>query len=80
MRDDVRDMILSVFKLAIDEQVSPRMDLLAQPDSIERYMYSNEHMPKMREGEPEVWGSKEDNPQMCIRDRVRSGRRGCCDP
>lgn len=64
MRDDVRDMILSVFKLAIDEQVSQRMDLLAQPDSIERYMYSNEHMPKMREGEPEVWGSKEDNPRV----------------
>ena len=54
-----------ICRLAIDETLSPRMDLEKDPDAIARIMYSNGHKKKMEEGrEPEVLMPKADNPRV----------------
>ena len=40
----VEDAILRNFKLAIDEKISPRMDLVANPDAIADLMFTNGHV------------------------------------
>lgn len=54
-----------ICRLAIDETLSPRMDLEKDPDAIARIMYSNGHKKTMEEGrEPEVIMPKADNPRV----------------
>lgn len=54
-----------ICRLAIDETLSPRMDLEKDPDAIARIMYSNGHKKAMEEGrEPEVLMPKADNPRV----------------
>lgn len=54
-----------ICRLAIDENLSPRMDLEKDPDAIARIMYSNGHKKTMEEGrEPEVLMPKADNPRV----------------
>ena len=54
-----------ICRLAIDETLSPRMDLEKDPDAIARIMYSNGHKKTMEEGrEPEVLMPKTDNPRV----------------
>lgn len=54
-----------ICRLAIDETMSPRMDLEKDPDAIARIMYSNGHKKTMEEGrEPEVLMPKADNPRV----------------
>ncbi len=79
LREEVRGLILSVFRLAIDDSVSPRMDLQKEPDSIEKYMYSNQHIPKMADIPVDVCAPKEKNPrlqrlQKKSRDGMKNGR------
>lgn len=74
VRNEVRSFILSVFKLAVDDDISPRMDILAEPDSIEKFIFSNEHIAKMSDDVPAVTCKKEDNPRL-IR-QLRKSRSG----
>ena len=54
-----------ICRLAIDETLSPRMDLEKDPDAIARIMYSNGHKKTMEEGrEPETLMPKADNPRV----------------
>ena len=54
-----------ICRLAIDETLSPRMDLEKDPDAIARIMYSNGHKKTMEEGRaPEVLMPKADNPRV----------------
>lgn len=54
-----------VCRLAVDEDISPRMDLDKNPDAISGIMFSNEKRPVMEEGrEPEVLIPKEENPRV----------------
>ena len=54
-----------ICRLAIDETLSPRMDLEKDPNAIARIMYSNGHKKTMEEGrEPEVLMPKADNPRV----------------
>ena len=41
MQQEIRALNFEMFYLATDAQLSPRMDLLAQRDAIERHMFSN---------------------------------------
>ncbi|MBR6977403.1 MAG: dehydrogenase, partial [Lachnospiraceae bacterium] len=50
---------------AIDDKISPRMDLDKEPNAIADLMYSNQHVAKMEEGrEPEVLIPKEEDPRV----------------
>ena len=54
-----------ICRLAVDDEVSPRMDLEKDPDAIARIMFSNEHRRTMEEGrEPDVLMPKADNPRV----------------
>ncbi len=57
-------LVLDIFKITIDPNDSPFMDLVKQPDNIEKYIYSNQHIPKLADDEPQVLGAKEDNPRI----------------
>lgn len=53
--------ITQAVSLAIDPELSPRMDLAKTPDAIEKIMFSNKHMPKMEDRTPDMLQKKEDN-------------------
>ena len=74
VEEEVRELIFQTFKLAIDESVSPRMNLKEHPDAIEKYMFSNEHRLRMKEKKPKVYAPKEENPRWKqIQKKSRSG-------
>ena len=57
--------ITKIIKLAIDDEISPRMDLSKDPEMISSIMYSNKHVKSMDETrEPEVLMPKEENPRV----------------
>ena len=61
----VIDRTTKIIKLAINDEISPRMDLDKQPDMISSIMYSNNHVKSMDESrEPEVLMPKEENPRV----------------
>ena len=54
-----------IIKLAIDDEISPRMDLARDPEMISSIMFSNNHVKSMDETrEPEVLIPKEENPRV----------------
>ncbi|MDR0380789.1 MAG: dehydrogenase [Oscillospiraceae bacterium] len=69
----LRARITRIMKLAIDESVSPRMDLTAEPDAIRKYMFSDQTKHKMADGAPETLAPKEANSRLKkLADKVRS--------
>jgi 2-oxoisovalerate dehydrogenase E1 component len=64
IRDETDELIMGAFKLSIDDQVSPRMDLVSNPGLIGDMMYSNRSVDKMDEAEPEVNHPIEENPRV----------------
>ncbi|PKM51651.1 MAG: dehydrogenase [Firmicutes bacterium HGW-Firmicutes-7] len=61
---NVKELITSAFKLAIDDNISPIMDMKKEPDSISKYMFSNTNMPKMEDRVCDVLMPKEENEQV----------------
>jgi len=65
---DTREMVLErmkkIFRLAIDEEVSPRMDLYKTPDGIEKLMFSNQKIAKMEDRPCDVLMKKEEIPRV----------------
>lgn len=51
-------------KLAIDEKISPRMDMEKYPNLIGEMMFANESVDKMEDREPEVNHPMEENPRV----------------
>jgi len=65
IQDKVKTYIYNAFKLAIDEKVSPRMDLSKNPDAIADLMFSNQKVLSMdTTREPDVLIPKEENPRV----------------
>jgi 2-oxoisovalerate dehydrogenase E1 component len=64
IRAECDALIMGAFKLSIDEQVSPRMDLVSNPGLIGDMMYSNQSADQMEEGTPEVNHPMEENPRV----------------
>lgn len=52
------------FKLSIDDSVSPRMDLVANPDAIADLMFTNGHVEKFGDAQPDVNMPMEENPRV----------------
>ncbi|MDF2790070.1 MAG: Transketolase, central region, partial [Neobacillus sp.] len=61
---NIKDMMLKLYKLAIDEEISPKMDLIQYPDDISSLMFSNQSIEKMEDRECEVLIPKEENPRI----------------
>jgi 2-oxoisovalerate dehydrogenase E1 component len=62
--ETARELIFKSYKLSIDDEISPRMNLNANPDQIADLMFSNEKIEKMEDRECEVLIPKEENPRV----------------
>ncbi len=63
--EKIVNRMTAIMKIAIDDKISPRMDLDKEPNAIADLMYSNQHVAKMEEGrEPEVLIPKEEDPRV----------------
>ena len=60
----VVETITRAVKLAIDPDLSPRMDLSQTPDAIEKLMFSNKKVLKMEDREPDMLQKREENPRV----------------
>ncbi|MCU4162923.1 alpha-ketoacid dehydrogenase subunit alpha/beta [Carboxylicivirga caseinilyticus] len=61
---DIKELMKYAMKLAIDEEVSPRMDLVKHPEIIGDMMFSNESLDKMEDRPVEVNHPMEENPRV----------------
>ncbi len=64
IRKEIDDLLLGSFKLSIDDQVSPRMDMISNPGLIGDMMYSNESVDAMEEGPLDTLMTLEENPRV----------------
>lgn len=72
--ENVRELITKACKLATDDSVSPRMNLVTNPNAIADLMFSNQKVEKMEDREPDVLMPKEDNPRVQqISKKIRVG-------
>ena len=71
---NVKKDMLHIVKLAVDEAVSPRMDLNANPEEIADLMFSNQKVMSMdTTRKPDALLSKEENPRVQkIKNKIRS--------
>ena len=61
---DVKNIMVEMFKLSIDDAVSPRMDIQKRPDQIGEMIFSNQSVDKMEDGVPEVNHPMAENPRV----------------
>jgi len=64
IKTETVELISNSMKLAIDDEVSPLMDMKKYPNLIGEMMFSNESLEKMEEREPEVNHPMEENPRV----------------
>ena len=64
IRKKVEAMVGKVTELSVDDSVSPRMDLVADPELIGNMMFSWGSADRMGEGEPETLMPLEENPRV----------------
>jgi len=64
IKQETDDLLLGMFKLSIDDAVSPRMDLVANPELIGEMMFSNESVDAMEEGPLDTLMTMEENPRV----------------
>ena len=64
IKEKTKELISEMFTLAINDEVSPRMDLNNTPGIIGEMMFSDRSVDAMEPGEPEVLMKLEDNPRI----------------
>ncbi len=63
--EEIINRMTEIIKLAIDDSISPRMDLEKTPDAISSIMFSNQKVASMDPSrEPEMLLSREENPRL----------------
>ncbi len=74
IHEQITNRMTEVMKLAINDEISPRMDLEKNPDAISGMMFSNLHVPNLDPGrEPEMLVPKEECPRVKeIKGKVRT--------
>jgi 2-oxoisovalerate dehydrogenase E1 component len=64
IKDDATELMESILKLAIDPEISPRMDLAKYPDLIGEMMFGNGSVDRMEDCCPDVNQPMEENPRV----------------
>jgi 2-oxoisovalerate dehydrogenase E1 component len=64
IRQETGELITHILKRAVNDDISPRLDLVKDPDSIGKMMFSNGSEDRMEEGTPEVLIPLEENPRI----------------
>lgn len=62
--ENAKEQITKAVRLATDDSVSPRMNLIANPNQIANLMFSNMRVEKMEDRQPEVLIPKDENPRV----------------
>lgn len=72
IKENIKEFMTKIVKLAINEDVSPRMNLVKNPNEISDLMFSNQRIEKMEDRECDVLLPKEENPRVQqIKKKVR---------
>ncbi len=72
--ENTRELITKICRLATDDTVSPRMNLVMNPNQIGDLMFSNARVEKMEERDCDVLMPKEENPRVQqISKKIRLG-------
>lgn len=61
---DMKEVIFEMYKLAIDETISPRMDLVKENELLGDMMFSNGSVDSLGDAKPEVNHPMEENPRV----------------
>jgi 2-oxoisovalerate dehydrogenase E1 component len=64
IKQETDELLMGAFKLSIDDDISPRMDLIANPELIGEMMFSNESVDAMEEGPLDTLMTLEENPRV----------------
>jgi 2-oxoisovalerate dehydrogenase E1 component len=64
IRENIKAILFEIFKLAIDETLSPRMDLYKNPEALGEMMFSNESVDAFSTAKPDVNHELKDNPRV----------------
>ena len=64
IRQQMKDVIFEMYKLAIDDDLSPRMDLVKEDELLGTMMFSNGRADSLSDAEPEVCHPMEDNARV----------------
>lgn len=64
IREDASELMTHILRLAVNDDISPRLDLDSNPDEIGKMMFSNQSVDRMSEGTPEVLLPMEENPRV----------------
>lgn len=64
IKKDTEEIITATLKLAVDDEISPLLDLKKYPNLIGDMMFSDQSVDKMEEGTPEVNHPMEENPRV----------------
>jgi 2-oxoisovalerate dehydrogenase E1 component len=64
IKKKVKQQIVKILKLVTDDSVSPRMDLVKNPELIGGMMFSNQSVDKMEDRKPEVLMPADENPRV----------------
>ncbi len=64
IQEKTRNMITEIMKLAVNDEISPRMNLERDPNGIGKMMFSNGSFDKMEDREPDVLMPLEENPRV----------------
>jgi 2-oxoisovalerate dehydrogenase E1 component len=64
IRNEAGELLTHILKLTINDEISPRLDLIKDPDGIGRLMFSNQSADKMEDRKPEVLIPLEENPRV----------------
>ncbi len=62
--ETVKENMTATMKLAIDYDISPRMDLVKEPEAISKYMFTNKKIEKMEDRPVDVLQPLEENEQV----------------
>jgi 2-oxoisovalerate dehydrogenase E1 component len=79
IRENVKNVMLETFKLAIDDKLSPRMDLHKDPEALGAMMFSNLSVDSFSDAKPDVNHPIEENPrvkQIATKERFASDKDG----
>lgn len=64
MTKEIKDIMFETFKLAIDDELSPRMDLHKEPELLGTMMFSNQSIDSLSDAKPDVNHPMSENPRV----------------
>ncbi len=64
IKEEITNLVTKAMRLSIDDEISPRLDLVKNPEAIGEMMFSDESIDKMEDREPDVLMKKEDSPRV----------------